>query len=369
MIDEIDRISKIKKERYRMKMGKAKYGGQTQRKYFKLKDGEQAFRILPPLGDLADEGRWSVFHSVHYGYKSTDGKQKPFLSCEVRSRKEKGAIEIRDAAKDRITALKAKYDAAKDSNNTAILDQLEPLVGAKGMYNLDNNHYMNVVDAQGNIGILKIRHKAKLALEKEIKDLNAQGIDPLSPENGRYFVFSRTGTGRDTTFGVKVLKEKISIDAATAKSLGINAGGVVERDIVHVLDDETIKRLSAEAGELNKIFKQFTAEEVKQIVEGSNLKTGVSAVLDKLFGKAQSASQAEDTSYEDGPEEEEEAPAPTAAPATAASAAAPAAASSAPAAAPAATQSAPKAAVKTTASLIEEDSDQEFLRKLELGIL
>jgi len=49
-----------------IKIGKAKFGAQNQqRKYFKLKDGEQAYRILPPLGELADQGRWSIFHSVH----------------------------------------------------------------------------------------------------------------------------------------------------------------------------------------------------------------------------------------------------------------------------------------------------------------
>src|ERR1700677_1411907 len=117
-----------------MKIGKAKFGGQTSRKYFKLADGEQAYRILPPLGELADQGRWSVFHSVHYGYKSTDGKQKPFLSCEVKNRKN-GMIEVPDAAKERITSLKAKYEEAKKSGNKAVADKLEALVGQKGMYN------------------------------------------------------------------------------------------------------------------------------------------------------------------------------------------------------------------------------------------
>ncbi len=266
-----------------VKIGKAKFGGQTQRKYFKLKEGEQAYRILPPLGDLADQGRWSMFHSVHYGYKSTDGKQKPFLSCEVKNRKN-GMIEVADAAKDRITNFKAKLEEAKKAGNKAVVDALDPLVGPIGMYNLDNNHYVNVIDAQGNIGILKIRHKAKLALEAEIKQLNNDGVDPLSVDNGRFFVFTRTGMGRDTTFGVKVLKEKLTVQGV----------GLVERDVVHVLDEETINRLEAEAGQLGKIFKSLTAEEIKQIVDGSDLLTGVSPVLDTLFGKAPVAAVADD---------------------------------------------------------------------------
>src|ERR1700679_396603 len=145
MIDEIDKINKTKKERNNMsvKIGKARFGGQQQqRKYFKLKDGEQVYRILPPLKELADSGRWSVFHSVHYGYKGTDGKQKPFLSPEVKNRKN-NMVEIPDAAKDRISTLKAKFEEAKASGNKAALEKLDILVGPTGMYNLDNNHYMN----------------------------------------------------------------------------------------------------------------------------------------------------------------------------------------------------------------------------------
>jgi hypothetical protein len=355
MIDEIDRISKIKQRRNSMsvKIGKAKFGNQgQQRKYFKLKDGEQAYRILPPLGELADQGRWSVFHSVHYGYKSSDGKQKPFLTCEQKDRKT-GEVQVPDAAKDRITNLKAKLEDAKKTGNKAAIEALDPLVGATGMYNLDNNHYMNVIDAQGNIGILKIRHKAKLALEAEIKALNADGVDPLSVEDGRFFVFTRTGTGRDTTFGVKVLKEKMKVEGMARP---------VEQEVIHVLDDQTIARLGSEAGELNKIFKSLTAEEVRQVVEASDLKTGISPVLDRLFGsKTQAAAVVEDDADADcdavGTAEDV--------------ASAPVVATPAPAPAAAPAKAAPKLAIapKTTAAVVNEMSQEEFLAALEAGTL
>jgi hypothetical protein len=342
-----------------MKIGKARYGAQNQqRKYFKLKDGEQAYRILPPLGELADQGRWSVFHSVHYGYKSTDGKQKPFLTSEVKNRKT-GMVEVADAAKDRITSLKAKLEEAKKAGNKAVVDKLDPLVGATGMYNLDNNHYMNVIDAQGNIGILKIRHKAKLALEAEIKKLNSESVDPLSVDNGRFFVFTRTGMGRDTTFGVKVLKEKLTVQGV----------GVVERDVVHALDDETVNRLGTEAGELGKIFKSLTSEEVKQVVDGSDLMTGVSPVLDKIFGKVQTAVVADDAAAETA---EAEADVSVLGATTNIAAAVLAATPAVTVAAPATvTKITPKATVapKTTAALVTEMSASDFLAALESGSL
>ena len=205
MIDEIERISKIKKERNIMKSGNDRFGGSSnfkKRNFWKLKDGDQIYRILPSLSELfpedeklKDQTRWSVFHSVHHGYTTSDGKKKSFLSSEVYNSKNK-MVEVPDAAKDRIELLKGKLEEAKESGNEAIAEKLTTLVGPMvGKYNLDNNHYINVLDAQGNVGVLALRHTAKKALENEGKKCQA---DPLSASNGRYFVFNRTGTGRET---------------------------------------------------------------------------------------------------------------------------------------------------------------------------
>jgi hypothetical protein len=334
------------------KIGKARYGSGSQRKYFKLKDGDQAFRVLPPLGELADSGRWSVFHSVHYGYKTSDGKQKPFLSPEVKNRKN-GMVEVADAAKDRITTLKAKWQEAKDTGNKAVFEKLNDLVGPTGMYNLDNNHYMNVVDAQGNIGILKLRHRAKLALETQIKALNAQGVDPLSVEDGRFFVFTRSGMGRDTTFAVSILKEKLNVAGV----------GNVERDVVHKLDEEIISRLAVEAGQLNKLFKRLSADEVKAVVDGSDLMTGVSSILDKFCGKVTEANA--DEGFDDSSDASE---------ATSSQPTAPAVTTAQPAA-PTPVAAAPTAAPKTFIAPVQpktpvsEMSSEDFLAHLANGTL
>jgi hypothetical protein len=40
--------------------GTSNFGGNyTKKTFFKLKDGELSFRILPPIGALAAEGKWS----------------------------------------------------------------------------------------------------------------------------------------------------------------------------------------------------------------------------------------------------------------------------------------------------------------------
>lgn len=276
-----------------MKIGTAKYG-YTQKKYFKLKEGESKFRILPPLGDLADAGVWSMFYRIHYGYKNSQGKLRVFQSSLVKNGKTK-MIEVPDAAVERLETLKAQYEQAKAAGNKPVADRLGKLVsGQKPMYNLDSNHYMNAIDEQGNIGVLKLRHKAKQALDVEIKKLREKGIDPLSVDNGRFFTITRTGMGLDTTFKVDVTQETLMVQGV----------GEVKRDMVHKLSDELIGRLSAEASQLGKLFKKVTAEEIEQIVKSSDLLTGNSPAIDTIID-AKSSDGGEGAAGDSGDEEPE----------------------------------------------------------------
>lgn len=255
-----------------MKLGKAKYGG-NKKQYFKLKEGQSTFRILPPMGDLADEGIWSLYYRVHYGYTNAAGKSRPFESSLVKNAKK--MVESPDAAVERLDKLKAKYDEAKKNKDTKVVEMLGKLVGeGKSRYNLDNNHYMNAIDTQGNIGVLKLRHTAKKALDVLIRELRDKNIDPLDPDNGRFFTFTRSGMGRETTFAVKVATQTILVDGV----------GEVEKATVHKLDEAIIGRLKNEAAELQKLFKKPTSAQVEQIVAESNLQTGVSPNIDEILG-------------------------------------------------------------------------------------
>jgi len=275
------------------KIGKAKYNDEfVRRKYFRLKDGESVFRILPPLGDLAESGRWSVFYRVHYGYRSTDNKLRPFVSPEVKNRKN-GMVEVPDAALERIENLKTAYAAAKEANDTKRMESLKKLLEN---YNLDKNHYMNVIDEQGNIGVLKIRHRCKLTLDATIKRLREQGVDPLSVDNGRFFVFRRSGTGPETTFQVDVKSERKRVEGL----------GMVNVEVVHSLTDDLIERLGREAVELDKLFRRPSAEEVAAIVKASDLNTGVSPVIDELFNLKKNSDDYTDLEEDDYDEENAE---------------------------------------------------------------
>lgn len=252
--------------------------GFTQKKYFKLKDGPSTFRILPPMEELGNAGKgkdWSKFYKVHYGYKNTEGKLRVFQSTLVVNRKTK-MIEVPDAADQRIKDLKARLESAKESGDKKATELLGKLVsGQKPMYNVDGNHYVNAIDSQGNIGVLKLRHRAMKALEDEIKKLEKKNVDPLALTNGREFVFTRSGTGLDTSFKVDVAQETLNIEGV----------GQVNRDKISNLSEDVLTRSANECADLSKLFKLVSPEDIERIVKTSDLATGISPVIDELFDK------------------------------------------------------------------------------------
>jgi hypothetical protein len=342
-----------------VKMGKAKFHGEFKKKvHTKLKDGEQAYRILPPLFDLADEGKWSMFWNVHFGYRTTQNKMITFQSPLQKNRKTR-MVEVPDAALERIETFKAKMEAARLSGNKVVFDALNELVGQKGRFNIDNNHHMNVIDENGVISELKIRHRCKVALDLAIKTLRDKGIDPLSADNGRFFVFRRSGMGLDTTFQVSV----------KTKTLNVEGVGDVEQAIVHVLTDDIIARLKDEAFELDKLHRKPTSEEVAAIVKETDLKTGISPAMDIVFAPKNGAADTSSAGgFEDADADEPEAEVETTTvttTATPAVTATVAAANVAPATPPPAATVVTKPAVAPKQAALEP-SEAEFLASLGL---
>jgi hypothetical protein len=269
-----------------------RFGGQTftKRNRYKLKDGDNVYRILPAMGNQAEDGRWSVYYSVVFGFKSTDGKHYPFQSPETYDRKEK-RVTVECPATNLIKNLKTQLEKAKEAGNKEQTAAITKLVGdypVMGVYSLNNDHYVNVIDRQGNIGYLQLGHKAKLALDAERKRVNdEEGFDILSADNGRFVNFRRTGKGRDTMVGVTVVKEKVDAEVNGVKRK-------VDQDIVHVIDKELQNRLIAhkdgkwvykEAFNLDDLYQTPSAEEVQLIVNNADITTGISAGVDAVKKK------------------------------------------------------------------------------------
>ena len=255
----------------RPEIGNANLGGARKRKnYFKIVDGNNIYRILPPMFNLATEGRYSMFHRVEFGYKNTDGRMKPFVSPRVVTRNgDVSMVEVESAAhlhrmklKDETESLKTTIKEGLEAGTITKDEAKEAMKEARGLsmrYNLDSKHYLNVINENGEIGLLKIPNTAKKALQPLLDKLKAEAVNPMSVDNGRFFNFHRTGTGLDTQYTLSVVK-----DSKSATIDGTSTTVEVER--IHVLNDAILDRLNDEAFKLDSLFPKPSAEEVERIV-------------------------------------------------------------------------------------------------------
>jgi len=251
-----------------VKFGQAKYE-QGSKNYFSFKKDQNSFilRIVPPMGELADSGKWSLYHRVEFGYKGTDGRMKPFLS--PRKVNYQKMVEQESLAHLRREKIKTQMEDAKKAGNDIVAAKCNDMLRT---YNQDAKHYMNAIDLQGNVGLFKIGHKGFQALKAEIDRLRSESVDPISVNDGRYFIFARSGTGRDTLYTVKEYKQKQEID-------GPNGKIVADVSFPHAIDEVAIAKIEEGAFNLKTVYPSVTAEEEKLIVEGGP--AGVDAVFAK----------------------------------------------------------------------------------------
>jgi len=244
-----------------MELGNPNKGERKKKNYFYIGQGSNVYRILPPMGNLAKDGIWSRYYEVHFGYKNAEGRMKPFQSCEVKSRDRK-MIEVPDAAKERIKKLENQLNAIKERMKTApsaelkaAQEAIEKVIGFDGIYDLQKRHYVNAINDKGEIGLLALKHREKLALEEARKEIEAKyGLDVLGI-TGAYLEFRKSGKGLDTL--VKVGGHMV-LQADQSERLN-----------KHTVDESIIKRLATEAFELDKLYYQLSPEEVEAIVLAS----------------------------------------------------------------------------------------------------
>ena len=266
-----------------MKIGSPKYE-QVKRNYFSFKKNQNTFilRVLPPMGNLADSGKWSIYHRVEFGYTGTDGKLKPFLSPRVVNFK--GMVEVESEAHKRRELIKAQQAQAKKDGDNALVEKSTKMLQK---YNQDAKHHMNVIDLQGNIGLFKLGHKGFQALKAEVDRLRSEGVEPIGIENGRFFVFSRNGSGRDTLYTVTEYKQKQEITTPSGRVTAMV-------DFPHTITDSIMNKLATDAFELDKIYPSVTPEEERRIVH-----EGATAVDEILGSRRKETNSASTSSSED----------------------------------------------------------------------
>lgn len=285
-----------------MKFGSPDKKQTTKKNYFSIKKGTQVFRILPPLGDLSDKGIWNRYYAVHFGYRTKEGYMRPFCSPEVMNRKTK-MVEVRDAAKDYIDKLLTAKNSLVESlqanpNDLKLKAQLEKTESLLSTYNLEKRYYVNVLDQNGNVGLLKLKTREKNALDAAREQIKQEeNVDPIGVL-GAFLTFTKHGDGRDSS--VLVSANYVSTKTESGKTVkSLNTHDLAE-------DNATISKLDAMAFDLDKLFVRPTAEEVEAMVKGGP--DAVTTVMEKYKStrpQEQTKSAQSDSSDDEGGESEE----------------------------------------------------------------
>lgn len=258
-----------------MKIGKAKEGGLF--KFFKMEDGDNVYRILPPLGELSEKGIWSRYCPLVWGYKNTEGQTMPFIDPSVKNRSN-GMWEHLSAAQDRRIKLEAQKEKMKEAG--ASKEQMEKINEVLKQYNIEKKNYVLAVNLKGEVGVLKLGvtcHKA-LVGDKQTDDpglfAKAKTNNPVKSLTGVYINFYRSGRGFNTSYTVSFYQEEQDDGSF--------------RNKLHTIDDNFIKildEIGSDRLNLNKLYPTPTLEEVARIVE-----EGPVAVDEILGSRGSSAS-------------------------------------------------------------------------------
>ncbi len=196
-----------------MGYGKPKYG--SDQKFQKTGKpgkgpGNNFIRVMPPMHSLADEGKWAIYYTTHWGYsgvsRSDAGKTvvRPFRCIEDRDfrsklvrqacpecedfrvkEKEAGAYEAK---------LKTQGKSEKEIKDDPTMKSYSDWLQAHAP---ERKWYINVMYKDRTFGDFKINHKThKKGIDSKIAELlETQQIDALDPDQGVFFNIKRLGDG------------------------------------------------------------------------------------------------------------------------------------------------------------------------------
>lgn len=252
------------------------------------KDETKQFRIFPPKGKLAAEGKYALYQQQHYGYGVPDPKDpskkrlRPFLCVEEKdgdkvlvSCPECRKIEEKTRMRDDQRAAEVARLVGMGVEKSVADKQAAKLVEATSEWlkehNLDRKWYLVAMGEDGRIGFLIIPHKAKKAMDSEKKRLLAEEkIDVLDIDNGAWVEITRTGDGRSTEYTARIASEQIVTTTGTRAKVTKVSG---------FTDDQLAQALALPDLDSSSLIKRLSREQVKMLADSSGAPEEVEAIM------------------------------------------------------------------------------------------
>lgn len=252
---------------YGVQVGKASYDRKTFNS-FKIEEGSNVYRILPPIAPPGSEPpeTWNVGVAVHWGYKNSKGKMRPFVCPEKKDRKTKMIIH-RCAECDRLADLQRVYDDklaqfTKELGKEKAEKKLKHYKEHLFTFNRGFKIYVNAYNEKNQIGALGMSMTHFKLLQIEADKFSKKGWDITAMHQGVWFDFFREGS---KTFKVEVVRN----DDDTMKSAKVPI--------------EVAKQLKNSVRDLNKLFTVLTDEQITKLANSE----ANPEVVDAIFGSGE----------------------------------------------------------------------------------
>jgi hypothetical protein len=258
---------------------KGKSSGYSSGKWFYLEDNkDNVFRVLPPLHSLARTGEFAKYFSVHRQLKGTDSKQRPFLCNQEKDYKTK-MISRRCALCDKAAEVKSKLEAAVDSGRMSKEEAFQ--FEQKNIWPLkpEKKYYLNVVNQEGNIGVVSISISMYQDLQNTLKEWDKKGFD-LTGQKGAFLNF---------TVSKKFKGDKDAVHKVVPFTQ-VNKDGTFSL-VSHEITPDMIERLKTDSRDLSKLFRGLSDEDVAMLASTDGLER--SQIIDRLFASQENSEDVE----------------------------------------------------------------------------
>jgi hypothetical protein len=229
---------------------------------FFLKEGDNFYRILPPVRSLAKDGVWAKYWRIHFvaGAKTKqDGSTVKYpIVCVEKSDYKTKVITHNCPICDIAHEAQREYDLLEKSGKVSPQELSAFKRNRIQAFEGNGKYYVNAVNSEGKIGVLGLPKTAKDSFQALCDRLEAEeNIKPMSM-NGIYVNFIRS-----------VNEQKRTSYSCTAMMVPSKENPKLKGYREHIIDTPFVEKLKKDSVDLSKVYTPLSLEDLRAIGNAS----------------------------------------------------------------------------------------------------
>lgn len=252
------------------------------------KEGSTEIRILPPILNQRESGKYVQDHTCHYGHGtklqgSDKERPNPFYCVEqgkwvsgkfvtTQECPECQSIKLVKNQKERIEASMK----AEGHTEAAIAEKVAPLTAWLRKHNRDFKQYVNVKGADGRYFTMKLPQKdVWKRIKAYIEEYKARKVpyDAIAASQGLWFRVNRSGKGFKTDYSVEIVTEEVIINGVVVPGATKPKSGPLTMD-----DAKKASESCMDIGDVG--IRRLSVEQVQRLVAAKGDQAVIAAIFE-----------------------------------------------------------------------------------------